>query len=213
MTGVQTCALPIYEMVTQRFHELESVMEQNRQLSHDLKNHFIILKGYGKERNCEGICNYIDGVEKEYFSVKVCSWIGNSVADMLIEQKRVQAEKERIAFDIEIVPIEEWLFTDNDTCSLLGNLLDNAIEACKRIEQNDKWISLQIEIQKNFLFIKISNSIDEMPVMKKGIPVSTKQNKKRHGYGLKSVERIVNKYNGVITFRIEQNIFEVNISF
>ncbi len=49
--------------------------------------------------------------------------------------------------------------------------------------------------------------------MKKGIPVSTKQNKKRHGYGLKSVERIVNKYNGVITFRIEQNIFEVNISF
>lgn len=201
------------EMVTQRFHELESVMEQNRQLSHDLKNHFIILKGYGKEGNCEGICNYIDGVEKEYFSVKVCSWIGNSVADMLIEQKRVQAEKERIAFDIEIVPIEEWLFTDNDTCSLLGNLLDNAIEACKRIEQNDKWISLQIEIQKNFLFIKISNSIDEMPVMKKGIPVSTKQNKKRHGYGLKSVERIVNKYNGVITFRIEQNIFEVDISF
>lgn len=201
------------EMVTQRFHELESVMEQNRQLSHDLKNHFIILKGYGKEGNCEGICNYIDGVEKEYFSVKVCSWIGNSVADMLIEQKRVQAEKERIAFDIEIVPIEEWLFTDNDTCSLLGNLLDNAIDACKRIEQNDKWISLQIEIQKNFLFIKISNSIDEMPVMKKGIPVSTKQNKKRHGYGLKSVERIVNKYNGVITFRIEQNIFEVDISF
>ncbi len=113
--------------------------------------------------------------------MKVCSWIGNSVADMLIEQKRVQAEKERIAFDIEIVPIEEWLFT----CSLLGNLLDNAIDACKRIEQNDKWILLQIEIQKNFLFIKISNSIDEMPVMKKGIPVSTKQNKKRHGYGLK----------------------------
>ena len=178
-------------------------------MSHDLKNHFIILKGYGKEGNCEGICNYIDGVEKEYFSVKVCSWIGNSVADMLIEQKRVQAEKERIAFDIEIVPIEEWLFT----CSLLGNLLDNAIDACKRIEQNDKWILLQIEIQKNFLFIKISNSIDEMPVMKKGIPVSTKQNKKRHGYGLKSVERIVNKYNGVITFRIEQNIFEVDISF
>jgi sensor histidine kinase regulating citrate/malate metabolism len=91
--------------------------------------------------------------------------------------------------------------------------LDNAIDACKRIEQNDKWILLQIEIQKNFLFIKISNSIDEMPVMKKGIPVSTKQNKKRHGYGLKSVERIVNKYNGVITFRIEQNIFEVDISF
>ncbi len=201
------------EMVTQRFHELESVVEKNRQLSHDLKNHFIILKGYGKAGNCEGICNYIDGVEKEYFSVKVCSWIGNPVADMLIEQKRVLAEKEGIAFDVEIVPIEDWIFTDNDTCSLLGNLLDNAIDACKRIEQRDKWISLQIEMQKDFLFIKISNPIDELPVIKNGITVSTKQNKKKHGYGLKSVERIVNKYNGVITFRIEQNVFKVDISF
>lgn len=201
------------EMVTQRFYELESVMEQNRQLSHDLKNHFIILKGYGKEGNCEGICNYIDGLEKEYFSVKVCSWTGNPVADMLIEQKRVLAEKERIAFDIEIIPVEDWPFTDNDTCSLLGNLLDNAIDACKMMMQGDKWISLKIEMQKRFLFIKISNPINEMPVIKNGIPVSTKQNKKKHGYGLKSAERIVNKYNGVITFRIEQNIFEVDISF
>ena len=176
------------EMVTQRFHELESVMEQNRQLSHDLKNHFIILRGYGKEGNCEGICNYIDGVEKEYFSVKVYSWIGNPVADMLIEQKRVLAEKERIVFDIDI-------------------------DACKRIKQEDKWISLQIEKQKQFLFIRISNPIDVMPAMKKGRPVSVKQDKRKHGYGLKSVERVVYKYNGVITFQIEQNIFEVVISF
>ena len=201
------------EMVTQRFHELESVMEQNRQLSHDLKNHFIILRGYGKEGNCEGICNYIDGVEKEYFSVKVYSWIGNPVADMLIEQKRVLAEKERIVFDIDIVPIDDWPFTDNETCSLLGNLADNAIDACKRIKQEDKWISLQIEKQKQFLFIRISNPIDVMPAMKKGRPVSVKQDKRKHGYGLKSVERVVYKYNGVITFQIEQNIFEVVISF
>lgn len=200
------------EMVTQRFHELENVMEQNRQLSHDLKNHFIILKGYGKEGNCEGICNYIDGVEKEYFSVKVCSWIGNSVADMLIEQKKILAEKEKIAVDIQIVPIENWPFTDHETCSLLGNLLDNAIDACKRIEREDKWISLKIEMQNQFFFIKISNPIDETPVIKKGMPVSTKQNRQKHGYGLKSVEHVVNKYNGIITFRIEQNIFQVDIS-
>ena len=200
------------EVMTQRFHELESVMEQNRQLSHDLKNHFIILKGYGKAGNCEGICNYIDGVEKEYFSVKVCSWIGNSVADMLIEQKKILAEKEKIAVDIQIVPIENWPFTDHETCSLLGNLLDNAIDACKRIEQEDKWILLQIEMQKQFLFIKVSNPINEIPVMKKGVPVSTKQNRQKHGYGLKSVEHVVNKYNGIITFRIEQDIFQVDIS-
>lgn len=52
-----------------------------------------------------------------------------------------------------------------------------------------------------------------MPAMKKGRPVSVKQDKRKHGYGLKSVERVVYKYNGVITFQIEQNIFEVVISF
>lgn len=203
------------EMVTQKFVELESVMEKNRQLSYDLKNHLIVLKNYEKEGNYEGIRNYLKEIEQEYFEIKVRTWTGNPLADMLIEQKRALAEREGVtSFTIQAVPISEWPFHDSETCSLLGNLLDNAIDACKRMDnEKDRWISIIIESQKKFLFIKIRNSIDETPIMKGGRPICVKSDKRKHGYGLKSVERIVDKYEGIISYQIKDNIFQANLSF
>lgn len=201
-------------IVTERFAELEEVMEKNRQLSHDLKHHLIVLKAFEKEGNYDGIHNYIEEIDHEFFEIKARIWTGNRIADMILEQKRVLAEQEGITFTIQSVPIAEWLFDDSETCSMLGNLLDNAIEACKRIDGNmDKLISIKIENQKQLLFIKIENSVKEAPVMKNGRPMSAKQDKMRHGYGLKSVERIVNKYGGTITYLSEDKAFQVKLLF
>lgn len=201
------------EMMAQRFMELENAMERNRQLSHDLRNHFIVLKNFEKEGNYEGIHHYIEEVEHEFFEVKVRTWTGNPIADMLIEQKRALAEREGVTFDIQVVPIKRWPFSDSETCSLLGNLLDNAIDACTRIKSGDRWIAIRIESQKQLLFIKIENSIDEVPVMKNGIPISAKFDKKGHGYGLKSVGRIVNMHDGIITYQVRENVFQAYLSF
>lgn len=201
-------------MVTQKFAELEEVMERNRHLAHDLKHHMLVLKNYEKEGNYEGLRNYIEEIEHEFLEIKKRLWTGNQIADMLLEQKRALAEQDGIIFTIQTVPIAEWPFNDNETCSLLGNLLDNAIEACKRLDGNvDKWISIKIENQKRLLFIKIENSAGEAPVMKKGRFVSIKQDKTKHGYGLKSVERIVNKYEGTITYQSEDRAFHVKLLF
>ena len=201
-------------MVTQRIAELEEVMEKNRQLSHDLKHHVFVLKNFEKEGNYKGIHNYVEELDHEFFETKKRVWTGNQIADMILEQKKIQAEQEGIAFTIQAIPIVEWMFSDSETCSMLGNLLDNAIEACKRMEGNtNKWISIKIENQKQILFIKIENSVSEAPVMKNRRPVSTKQNKIRHGYGLKSVERIVNKYAGMITYQSKDSAFQVKILF
>ena len=103
---------------------------------------------------------------------------------------------------------------ESDTCSLLGKLLDNAIEACMRMDDNaDKWISVKIENQKQLLFIKIENSVNEAPVMEKGKPVSVKKDKMRHGYGLKNVERILNKYDGTIAYLSRDKAFQVKLLF
>ena len=201
-------------MVTQKYTELEKAMEKNRQLSHDLKNHILVLKHFKMEENYEGIDKYIEEIEQSFFDIKRSVWTGNQIADMLLEQKRTMAEQEGITFTIQAVPIAEWMFDDSDTCSLLGNLLDNAIEACMRMDDNaDKWISVKIENQKQLLFIKIENSVSEIPVMKDKRPISVKQDKIRHGYGLKSVERIVNKYEGMITYKGKDRAFQVKLLF
>ena len=80
-------------------------------------------------------------------------------------------------------------------------------------ENADKWISIKIENQKQILFIKIENAVSEAPVMKNGRPVSMKHDKMRHGYGLKSVERIVNKYEGMITYKGKDRAFQVKLLF
>ena len=187
-------------------------MEKNRQLSHDLKNHILVLKHFKMEEDYEGIDKYIEEIEQSFFDIKRRIWTGNQVADMLLEQKRTLAEQEGITFTIQAVPIAEWMFDDSDTCSLLGNLLDNAIEACGRMDGNaDKWVSVRIENQKQLLFIKIENSVNEVPVMEKGRPISVKKDKMRHGYGLKNVERILNKYDGTIAYLSRDKAFQIKL--
>lgn len=199
-------------MVTQKYTELEKAMEKNRQLSHDLKNHILVLKHFKMEENYEGIDKYIEEIEQNFFDTKRGVWTGNQIADMLLEQKRTLAEQEGITFTIQAVPIAEWMFDDSETCSLLGNLLDNAIEACMRMDENaNKWVSVKIENQKQLLFIKIENSVKKAPVMEKGRPVSVKGDKMRHGYGLKNVERILNKYDGTIAYLSRDKAFQIKL--
>ena len=199
-------------MVAQKYTELETAIEKNRQLSHDLKNHILVLKHFKMEGDYEGIDKYIEEIEQNFFDIKRIVWTGNQIADMLLEQKRILAEQEGIAFTIQAVPVAEWMFDDSETCSLLGNLLDNAIEACMRMDYNaNKWVSVKIENQKQLLFIKIENSINEAPVMEKGRPVSVKGDKKRHGYGLKNVERILNKYDGTIAYLSRDKAFQIEL--
>ena len=199
-------------MVTQKYTELEVAMEKNRQLSHDLKNHILVLKHFKMEENYEGIDRYIEEIEQNFFDIKRRVWTGNQIADMILEQKRTSAEQEGITFTIQAVPITEWMFDDSETCFLLGNLLDNAIEACMRMDDNAyKWISVKIENQKQLLFIKIENSVNEAPVIEKGRPVSVKKDKTRHGYGLKNVERILNKYDGTIVYLNRDKAFQIKL--
>ncbi len=199
-------------MVAQKYTELETAIEKNRQLSHDLKNHILVLKHFKMEENYEGIDKYIEEIEQNFFDIKRRVWTGSQIADMILEQKRTLAEQEGITFTIQAVPVAEWMFDDSETCSLLGNLLDNAIEACMRMDYNaNKWVSVKIENQKQLLFIKIENSINEAPVMEKGRPVSVKGDKKRHGYGLKNVERILNKYDGTIAYLSRDKAFQIKL--
>lgn len=97
--------------------------------------------------------------------------------------------------------------------SLFGNLLDNAIEACERMKGGDRWIQIQISRQKEILNIEISNSIEKVPEEKNEEFISSKENKKLHGYGMKSVRRIVERYTGEIFYQIQERKFCVRVTF
>jgi len=91
--------------------------------------------------------------------------------------------------------------------------MDNAIEACEKISGGERWIRLRIEKEKYMLFMEISNSIEESPRMKNGRPVTTKTGRGKHGYGLRSVERIVSEHNGTAVYHVEEKSFSVSMTF
>ena len=93
-----------------------------------------------------------------------------------------------------------------DLCVVLGNMLDNAIEASEKV--TDRWINVSIGLRKNGLVIVVENSFDG--IIKKNIHgniISIKENKEHHGYGLKSIRKTVEKYDGELVVEIRGNIF------
>ena len=99
-----------------------------------------------------------------------------------------------------------------DISILIGNALDNAVEAVMKFSEPDKrLIYITIEQVKHFVRIRIENTVAEIPAFENGIPKTTKKDTENHGYGMKSMETIVNKYDGSIVGKVNGEWFELQI--
>lgn len=133
--------------------------------------------------------------------------------DTLLEQKREKAESKAIEFRIQTDRIGELPFSDIEICTLFSNLLDNAIEACEKIEGDRRWIEIYITRKSGMLYLTISNSIKGRPSEQEGKLITNKQNYQLHGYGIKSVQKIVCKYEGDFSYQVHEREFVVTITF
>ena len=96
---------------------------------------------------------------------------------------------------------------------IFSNLLDNAIEACGKMERKRKWITVDIHMKNAMTVIKVENSAFECPKRVNGEFVSTKIKREIHGYGIKSVQSIVEKYGGTGEWKYAEGVFSVCICF
>lgn len=201
------------ELRERKMQDVEKLLDENRILVHDIKNHLAILEGYSKENNMAGLSQYLAEISQQYNGIEIYSWTGNRILDMLLSQKKREALAEDIAFDIQAVPMINIRLSEAEICALFGNLLDNAIEACRSLEEKGRWIIIKMEKKNQILFIEIKNSIGKKPVVKNGELITSKSDYMKHGYGIKSVKRIVEKYEGDFTYQTENDKFQVNLSF
>lgn len=166
-----------------------------------------------KHHNSESRINQLIDETAHYLSdVKIEKFCGSEILNTVLYLKKNQAEKSdikmRIAADVEdSIGIE-----DIDLCSLLCNLLDNAIEACEKIQNDDRKIDVKIRSQANFLFFDIENSYSGYLKKKNGHLLSTKKDKEEHGVGTKIIRDIVSKYDGNIKYKEKEGTFQVIVS-
>lgn len=197
----------------QKYCEMVEVMEQNRELIHDTKHHFLVVQEYLKNEEYENLQKYIKQISDEFQRTVPKVYTGIKILDFILEQKRVVAQKSGIRYEIDTMLLTGIPTTEQETCALFGNLLDNAIEACCLVETEEKWIEIQINQRNQLLSIEVLNTFEIPCIRKQGVFETIKEERSVHGYGIKSMRRIVDKHQGLITYEEKEKIFITKITF
>ena len=182
-------------------HTLSSIHEQNRILRHDIKNMLLVLnQDFTDEQK-----TIMTELKNRTYTISTIL-TQNETLNMIINSKIIAHQDETIDWQFYIE--SELNQVDKiDLAILLGNLLDNAIESLGK----NKHIQIKTKQINNMYYIKVQNSIDESVLNKNKGLKSTKANSELHGYGIKSVKRIVEKYEGNIDFIEDGNSFIVDV--
>ena len=183
-------------MLEKNYSQIQRNQEQIRQQMHDFKNHL---------RTIDGLLIQ-DNKAKEYIAELLCTAYGqstycqsgNAVIDSIINCKQTDSETQQIAFSCQINLPESLPIAAIDICAILGNQLDNAIEACAKIEDIDKrFIHVIIAAKETFVMFKVVNSAARNPFNEQNELITEKDNSKGiHGFGVKNIKETVSRYNG-----------------
>lgn len=178
------------------------------QKSHDLKHHIRGLRRASKEE----FEKYLDEMEDTVQIYDAIVKTGNEVFDTILTEKSLYC-KDR---GIQVSCVADGSLMDFintiDLYALLGNALDNAMEAVEKFSEIEKrQIDVMIYRQQNFLVMNIINPIPEQLIYEEELPVTTKGDKKTHGFGLRSMQYIVKKYDGFLNIKEEDGCFSLKI--
>jgi len=201
------------EMLMERYRQIQELMKESREHMHDMKHHLHILKGYSREMDIQRIREYLSELEEPVLRLEKEIWSKSQLLDLILNQKLEEAQAQGIRMELEVDPAFCLTLKDTDTCSIFSNLLDNAIEAQEHVEEEGRWIRVELQKQGDMQFIRISNRTAKVPVIKNGEFITTKKKGTLHGLGMKSVVRIVTRYGGDIQFEADEGSFAVNIVF
>ena len=182
--------------------------ENIRSFRHDLKNHALSLKYYIDNNDREGATQYLDNIFEYINYSKEYAKSGNSEMDSLINYKMDLAEKYNINSKMDLSIPDKLNINSFDLSIIIGNLLDNAIEAASKAK--DKFIDISIELDRNVLYLSISNSYDGKLKFDGGKLITSKDNE-NHGLGLNSVLKSVEKYMGTMNIHHDNRVFYVDI--
>ncbi len=192
---------------TQIAHYQTLLEEHQRQVSlrHDLKNHLLVLEGLTQQGELEKISEYLKAMCQETYKTTGNIHTGSLTADALIDIKEQAALSKDISFTWEISLPKHLSMEDFDLCILLGNLLDNSIQAAGGIpDEKERRIFLQAKPVKRNLLIEIENT-----VAKESSPPHF--GTEHYGTGLQNVKHIIEKYNGVMDISSDTSRFCVSI--
>lgn len=197
----------ISEKENENYRAIAGSYEEIRNIKHDLKNQVSLLNDLIKKEDYTTAQSHMKQLYSFVESAASICYTGNSAVDSIINVKGDYAKNKAIRFMTKI-NVGEIRFDTVGMCRILGNALDNAIEACERIDAKEKCICLMMNQSENKLIIEINNT---SPAVDINNLTTSKANKIIHGIGLKSIKQAVNSMNGHISYSYENGFFTMKI--
>ena len=189
------------------YRGLQREQTEIRMLRHDLLNHIIVAKSLLSQKDIESTVHYLDELSSSAVrtgSLRICE---NDVANAIFSSKASIIGREGIIADWTVSLPETLAITDVDLCALLGNALDNAIEAAKTAES--KHIIVRARADKGVLMLRVENTMVAQPHMENGVFKTTKNDIGAHGFGLVSIRDVVRRYGGSLEIEVKGDRFEL----
>lgn len=198
------------DLVNKYYDEVEIMYRKMRGWRHDYHNHIQVLKANICLEQYEQAEEYLDKLEVDLTTVDTVLKTGNVMVDAILNSKLSLLQEKKIAVDATAIVPENINISGIDLSVLIGNLLDNAMEACMKIpEEKERFIRIYIDIVKKQLYISVTNTMEGRAKRIGGNFRSTKQG--NHGFGLLRIDSIVSKYNGYLNRQTEEGLFATEV--
>ncbi len=240
LTAVCMFAAGFYVYGMQKIHEewqkkeqyrlqvvyLEGLKNQNERMDkirHDMKNHIISLQGLLAGGNPEKLGEYLDRMAQPGGIKGTEEVTGNIAVDALLYEKQKRAKEKNVDWQCDMQPWKESVLDEFDFCVLAGNALDNAIEACERMEDEEtenrrienktkRFLRIQTGWVKNYFLFEVKNSVGAKDGKEQDSASDKRKNRRKHcGIGLLNIKETVEKYNGIVNTEWKDGVFILSV--
>lgn len=198
------------ELIGIHYAEVENMYKQIREWRHDYSNHIQAMKSYAASRDIDAICAYLDELETGLLTVDTVIKTGNKMADAILNSKISLSRSKNIAVEIDANIALELKISQLDLCVVIGNLMDNAIDACLALPEDKRMIRIYMEMKNTQLYMSFTNATGAKKQNKVGGRFHSTKGE-GHGFGLASIDSIVERHNGYIRRNSEDGAFTTEI--
>ncbi len=198
------------DLLATHYAEVENMYNQTRGWRHDYRNHIQVLKNYAELGDMEAVKSYLSELAEDLETVDMALRTGNRMADVILNSKISLARSREIQVRADAhVPVKLSI-ADIDLCIILGNLFDNAIEACQRLPMQERMIRVYMDMKNTQLYISFTNTTAQKKQKKENGRFATTKGR-GHGYGLVRMDTIIERYQGYIRRGSEDGAFTTEI--
>ena len=194
------------ELIQKYYLEVENMYQKMRGWRHDYRHHIQTMKVHLANGEAEEIAAYLDMLDDDLTNVETVIKTGNRMADAILNSKLSLAAQKEIKVKAEAnIPVALTV-SELDLCTVIGNLLDNAMDACMELPVEERLIRIYMEMKGHYLYISVINTAGG----KKKTSYHTTKGE-GHGFGLKRIDMIAKKYGGYITRASEDGAFSTEV--